>query len=114
MSESPLGVEVRERVATLTLDNPPASTCSHAMVQQLDAHAVALRLDRAVDVIVLRGAGERLFCAGADIAMLAEADPCWKHVFCLLEARLSASQDARDGMAAFREKRPPRFAAERA
>jgi enoyl-CoA hydratase len=74
---------VRERVATLVLDDPPANTYSHEMMKQLDAHVVALRFARDVDVIVLRGAGERFFCAGADIAMLREADPDWKYSFCL-------------------------------
>jgi enoyl-CoA hydratase/carnithine racemase len=34
-------------------------------------------------VIVLTGAGERFFCAGADIALLSRADPTWKYHFCL-------------------------------
>jgi len=82
--EKPLvSLDVRERVATLTLDDPPANTYSHAMMQQLDAHVVALRFDRGVDVIVLRGAGEKFFCAGANVSMLAEADPHFKYMFCL-------------------------------
>ena len=31
----------------------------------------------------MAGEGERFFCAGADIAMLREADPQWKYAFCL-------------------------------
>jgi enoyl-CoA hydratase len=76
-------LSIRDRVATLTLDDPPANTYSHEMMKQLDAHVVALRFEKAVDVIVLRGQGERFFCAGADIAMLQEADPDWKYAFCL-------------------------------
>jgi enoyl-CoA hydratase/carnithine racemase len=34
-------------------------------------------------VIVLRGAGEKFFCAGADINMLQNADPTFKYYFCL-------------------------------
>jgi enoyl-CoA hydratase/carnithine racemase len=34
-------------------------------------------------VIVLTGAGERFFCAGANIRMLTEATPEWKYYFCL-------------------------------
>jgi enoyl-CoA hydratase/carnithine racemase len=34
-------------------------------------------------VIVLRGAGEKFFCAGADIRMLAAAEPRFKYYFCL-------------------------------
>jgi enoyl-CoA hydratase/carnithine racemase len=34
-------------------------------------------------VIVLRGAGEKFFCAGANIGMLKDADPEFKYYFCL-------------------------------
>jgi enoyl-CoA hydratase len=36
-----------------------------------------------VHAIVLRGAGDKFFCAGADIRMLADADPEFKYQFCL-------------------------------
>jgi enoyl-CoA hydratase/carnithine racemase len=40
-------------------------------------------MDPAVHVIVLRGAGEKFFCAGANIGMLKEADAEFKYYFCL-------------------------------
>jgi enoyl-CoA hydratase/carnithine racemase len=40
-------------------------------------------MDDAVHVIVLRGAGEKFFCAGADIAMLSSVTPRFKYFFCL-------------------------------
>jgi enoyl-CoA hydratase len=40
-------------------------------------------MDAPVHVMVLRGAGERFFCAGADIGMLKDADPHFKYYFCL-------------------------------
>jgi enoyl-CoA hydratase/carnithine racemase len=70
-------------VALLTLNNPPANAYSHEMHRELDAAILDCRFDDAVHVIVLTGAGERFFCAGADIAMLAEATPDWKYNFCL-------------------------------
>jgi enoyl-CoA hydratase/carnithine racemase len=36
-----------------------------------------------VHVIVLTGAGEKFFCAGATIGMLKDADPDFKYYFCL-------------------------------
>ena len=75
--------EVRDRVAVLTLDDPPANTYSHEMMRQLDDRILAVRFDRGVDVVVLRGAGDRFFCAGANVEMLAKADPDWKYWFCL-------------------------------
>ncbi len=78
-----VSLHVRDRVATLTLDDPPVNAYSHEMMLQLDARIVALRFDRDVDVIVVRGAGDRFFCAGAAIGMLERADPDWKYAFCL-------------------------------
>jgi enoyl-CoA hydratase len=41
------------------------------------------RMDARVHVIVLIGAGEKFFCAGANIGMLKDADPTFKYYFCL-------------------------------
>lgn len=75
--------EARERVALFTLDDPPANTYTHEMMRQLDAAILRARFDEAIDVIVLTGAGEKFFCAGANINMLQQADPTWKYYFCL-------------------------------
>lgn len=70
-------------VAVITLDDPPANTYSHEMMRQLDDCILRARFDPAVQVIVLTAAGEKFFCAGANIAMLEQADPVWKYNFCL-------------------------------
>ena len=70
-------------IATLTLNNPPANTYSREMMSELDAAILEARFDPAVHVLVLRGAGDKFFCAGADIAMLEGADPYFKYNFCL-------------------------------
>jgi enoyl-CoA hydratase/carnithine racemase len=75
--------EVKDKIALLTLDDPPANTYTHEMMRQLDAHIVTARFDESVEVIVITGAGEKFFCAGANIGMLSEADPDWKYCFCL-------------------------------
>jgi enoyl-CoA hydratase/carnithine racemase len=75
--------EVREGVALLTLDDPPANTYTHEMMRQIDAAVLRARFDASVDVIVIVGAGEKFFCAGANINMLQKADPTWKYYFCL-------------------------------
>lgn len=75
--------EVREGIALLTLSDPPANTYSYAMLQQLDARILEARMDDAVHVIVLTGAGDKFFCAGANIAMLNEVTPSFKYYFCL-------------------------------
>jgi len=66
-------------VALLELNAPPANTYSYEMMRELDAHVLAARFDPAVHVIVLTGAGDKFFCAGADIKMLESADPYFKY-----------------------------------
>jgi enoyl-CoA hydratase/carnithine racemase len=74
---------ISEGVATLTLSAPPANTYSYAMMQELDAAILQVRMDERVQVIVLTGAGDKFFCAGADIQMLNEVTPAFKYYFCL-------------------------------
>jgi enoyl-CoA hydratase len=75
--------QVETGVAVITLNDPPANTYSHEMMQQLDACILKARMDEAVQVIVITGAGEKFFCAGANIAMLGEVTPEFKYYFCL-------------------------------
>ncbi|MCC7540698.1 MAG: enoyl-CoA hydratase/isomerase family protein [Deltaproteobacteria bacterium] len=70
-------------VATLELTNPPANTYSHEMMRDLDDAILEARFDDACHVLVVRGAGEKFFCAGADIAMLQRVTPSYKYQFCL-------------------------------
>ena len=70
-------------VAVLTLSAPPANTYSYDMMRELDAHVLEARMNDAVHVLVLRGAGEKFFCAGANIQMLARMSTRFKYYFCL-------------------------------
>jgi enoyl-CoA hydratase/carnithine racemase len=53
------------------------------MFRELDDAILRARMDENVHVIVLRGAGDKFFCAGADIAMLERVTPEYKYYFCL-------------------------------
>ncbi|HWE26582.1 MAG TPA: enoyl-CoA hydratase/isomerase family protein [Polyangia bacterium] len=70
-------------VATLTLRDPPVNTYSYEMMQELDAAILRARMDESAHVLVVRGDGDKFFCAGADIHMLATATPSFKYNFCL-------------------------------
>jgi enoyl-CoA hydratase/carnithine racemase len=52
-------------------------------MRDLDEAILRARFDDAVQVIVLAGAGEKFFCAGADISMLNRLTPTQKYYFCL-------------------------------
>ncbi len=54
-------------VAVVTIDNPPVNALSAALLDELSDELSTLDVDEAVRAIVLRGAGERAFVAGADI-----------------------------------------------
>ena len=85
MSEtfSKLEYAVEGGIALVTLNDPPANTYSYEMMQQLDRAILAARMDDAAQVIVITGKGEKFFCAGADIRMLADVTPSFKYYFCL-------------------------------
>src|SRR6187401_3276964 len=74
---------IADGIATIELNDPPANTYSYDMMLEIDSAVLAARMDPSVHVIVIRGAGEKFFCAGANIGMLKDADPDFKYYFCL-------------------------------
>src|SRR5256885_14918765 len=74
---------VEDGIAFLTLNDPPANTYTHEMMQTLASRILAARMDEGVQVIVITGNGEKFFCAGANINMLANVTPTFKYYFCL-------------------------------
>jgi len=70
-------------LALLTLSNPPANGYSYELLRDLDEAVLKARFDDTVQVIVLAGAGEKFFCAGADITLLNKLTPTQKYYFCL-------------------------------
>src|SRR5260370_36355284 len=74
---------VEKGVAIFELNDPPANTYTYEMNRELDDCILKARMDDAVHVIVMRGAGEKFFSAGANIKMLSEVTPQFKYFFCL-------------------------------
>src|SRR5690348_5594113 len=70
-------------VAVITMTDPPANTYTYEMNRQLDEAILKARMDNDVHVLVLTGAGDKFFSAGANIKMLASVDPVFKYYFCL-------------------------------
>lgn len=75
--------QIEDGLMILTLNDPPANTYSYDMMRALDAAILEARMDERVHVIVLTGAGDKFFCAGADIEMLKRVTPTFKYYFCL-------------------------------
>lgn len=83
MADKLIQYEVVDGVAVITMHDPPANTYTHEMMREMDEAILSARFDEAVHVIVIRGAGEKFFCAGANINMLQTSDPYFKYYFCL-------------------------------
>src|SRR5947208_7521732 len=70
-------------VAVIEMNDPPANTYTYEMNRQLDDAILKARMENDVYVLVLTGAGDKFFSAGANIKMLASVDPTFKYYFCL-------------------------------
>jgi enoyl-CoA hydratase/carnithine racemase len=69
MEEQPVLVERRDAVAVVTLNRPEKrNAINRAMSTALAAAMEELEADEMVRVIVLTGAGDKAFCAGADMS----------------------------------------------
>jgi len=65
---SNVSFEVRDHVARVTLDRPASmNAVDRATEEELEAIWTAIERDPKVRAVVLTGAGERAFCAGADM-----------------------------------------------
>src|SRR5512133_348182 len=70
-------------VAVIEMNDPPANTYTYEMNRQLDDAILKARMDNGAYVMVLTGAGDKFFSAGANIKMLTSVDPTFKYYFCL-------------------------------
>jgi enoyl-CoA hydratase/carnithine racemase len=69
---SEIAVAVVDGVATVTLDRPQRrNALTWAMIRQLREIVSDFRYDDSVRVVVLTGAGDKAFCAGADLTGMA-------------------------------------------
>lgn len=83
MAGTLIDYRVEKGVAIFEINDPPANTYTYEMNRELDDCILRARMDGEVHVIVLRGAGEKFFSAGANIKMLNEVTPQFKYYFCL-------------------------------
>ncbi len=72
-----------EGVAVVELRNPPMNCFTFEMMHELDEAILRARFDDEVHVLVLRGAGDTVFCAGGDIRMMQAVTPSFRYAFLL-------------------------------
>jgi enoyl-CoA hydratase/carnithine racemase len=67
MQDPQVTLTVTDRIATVRLDNPPVNAVSLRLIEQLHARLDEVEADRSIRCVILEGAGEKAFCAGADL-----------------------------------------------
>ncbi len=68
MNDQVLLYEEKEQIATLTLNRPEVmNSFNFAMLEALKAQIEALRFRPDIRVVIITGAGDKAFCAGADL-----------------------------------------------
>jgi enoyl-CoA hydratase/carnithine racemase len=70
-----LQVEIRNHTALVTIDNPGATTWDTQSPPALKELVATLNEDKNIYALVLTGAGEKFFSAGADLKLFADGDP---------------------------------------
>ena len=68
-------VSLDGHIAQLTIDNPAANTWDTESLPALKAIVETLNKDSDIYALVLTGAGEKFFSAGADLKLFADGDP---------------------------------------
>src|SRR3990172_6370723 len=60
-------LEKKERTASIPLERPPLNVLNLPMLRELQAALDSVHRDEAVDILVIRGSGERAFSSGVDV-----------------------------------------------
>src|SRR5205809_8128495 len=74
---------VQDGLGIIELNTPPVNAYTLDSLKQLDEAVVKARFDEKIHVVVLRGAGEKFFSAGADINMLSRESTEFRNQFAL-------------------------------
>lgn len=70
-----IDLKVEGQIAVITLNRPPMNPLNSQMVRELDAAAEELKANQSVRAVIITGAGDRAFCAGADVAEMINLTP---------------------------------------
>ena len=76
MEEKTIQYEVRDGIAWITLNRPKVmNAINFQMLREVDACLNDLRFDASIRVMIITGAGDKAFCAGADLKERAGLTP---------------------------------------
>ncbi|KLU61249.1 putative enoyl-CoA hydratase echA8 [Peptococcaceae bacterium CEB3] len=82
MSYEFIQVSQDEGVATLTLNRPPMNPLHSGILRELGAILREVDGDPGTKVVIITGAGDKAFAAGADIAEMVQLTPMEAYAFC--------------------------------
>ncbi|MCL9781965.1 enoyl-CoA hydratase [Vibrio sp. S4M6] len=72
--DSAIQVDIKNHVAILTMNNPPANTWTESSLKLLTKLVGQLNKDKEIYALVITGSGEKFFSAGADLNLFASGD----------------------------------------
>lgn len=69
-------------VATITLNRPPMNPLNSQVFREISAAVDELQVDTSVKAVIITGAGDKAFAAGADVSEMAQLTPVEAYDFC--------------------------------
>ncbi len=75
MAYNNLILEKEDRLAVLTINRPPVNALSPETLEEIQRALEELREDAAIRAVIITGAGEHMFIAGADVTGFLGMDP---------------------------------------
>jgi enoyl-CoA hydratase/carnithine racemase len=81
-------LEIRDHIATITFNRPPANAWNLAAMEDFEKKLDAVETDKNVRVVILTGAGEKCFSAGFDVkdaANSAKTGPLGQQLWCRID-----------------------------
>jgi len=88
--------EVKDDIAIITINHPPANTWNLATVEEFEHIALTVEANNSIRVAIITGGGEKCFSPGFDVTDAGNSS-------------IISPKARHEGFAAFLEKRKPHF-----
>ncbi len=82
MAYEVIQLEKENGIATITLNRPPMNPLNSQIFRELAIAADELQADDSVKAVIITGAGDKAFAAGADISEMVNLTPIEAYTFC--------------------------------
>lgn len=82
MAYETIQLNIENGVATITLNRPPMNPLNSQIFRELALAADELQADASVKAVIITGAGDKAFAAGADVSEMINFTPIEAYAFC--------------------------------